>query len=108
MSAAVTMLQHGSAWAWAKGNRCTVPCMCNTLVAQLGLNLGPPAPPPRPAAGFQGEGVKTIVPHRAFVKLAARLVPDQTPNEVGTLGITFSVPYTRAWGPAVFVDGFVL
>ena len=36
----------------------------------------------RPAAGFQGEGIKTIVPRRAFAKLAARLVPDQTPAEV--------------------------
>ncbi|KAL4449390.1 hypothetical protein ABPG77_007034 [Micractinium sp. CCAP 211/92] len=36
-------------------------------------------------SGFQGEGVKTIVPHRAFVKLAARLVPDQTPNEIEAL-----------------------
>lgn len=32
--------------------------------------------------GFQGEGIKTIVPRRAFVKLAARLVPDQTPKQV--------------------------
>lgn len=38
--------------------------------------------PPTPAGGFQGEGIKTIVPHRAFAKLAARLVPDQTPDEV--------------------------
>ena len=36
-----------------------------------------------PAGGFQGEGIKTIVPRRAFAKLAARLVPDQTPKEVG-------------------------
>ncbi|KAL4448121.1 hypothetical protein ABPG75_005340 [Micractinium tetrahymenae] len=36
-------------------------------------------------SGFQGEGVKTIVPHRAFAKLAARLVPDQTPNEIEAL-----------------------
>lgn len=33
-------------------------------------------------SGFQGEGIKTIVPRRAFAKLAARLVPDQTPKEV--------------------------
>lgn len=36
-------------------------------------------------SGFQGEGVKTIVPRKAFVKLAARLVPDQTPGEIEAL-----------------------
>ncbi|PSC68017.1 peptidase M20 [Micractinium conductrix] len=36
-------------------------------------------------AGFQGEGIKTIVPRRAFAKLAARLVPDQTPAEIEAL-----------------------
>lgn len=29
---------------------------------------------------FAGEGIKTIVPARASVKLAARLVPDQSPD----------------------------
>lgn len=37
---------------------------------------------PTLSGGFQGEGIKTIVPCRAFAKLAARLVPDQTPDEV--------------------------
>ena len=31
---------------------------------------------------FAGEGIKTIVPARASVKLAARLVPDQSPDTV--------------------------
>ena len=32
--------------------------------------------------GFQGEGVKTVLPARAGAKLTARLVPDQRPQEV--------------------------
>lgn len=61
----------------------------------------PLRPCPRPAAGFQGEGVKTIVPHRAFVKLAARLVPDQTPNEVGALPAQLegAEPGLKGWQP---------
>ena len=42
----------------------------------------PLAAPRRATGGFQDTGVKTIVPRRAFAKLAARLVPDQTPSEV--------------------------
>jgi acetylornithine deacetylase/succinyl-diaminopimelate desuccinylase-like protein len=32
-------------------------------------------------AGYTGEGVKTILPHRAVAKIDSRLVPDQTPDE---------------------------
>lgn len=31
-------------------------------------------------AGYTGEGVKTILPHRALAKVDSRLVPDQTPE----------------------------
>lgn len=32
--------------------------------------------------GFLGEGIKTVLPHRASAKLSSRLVPDQAPQEV--------------------------
>lgn len=33
------------------------------------------------ATGYDGPGMKTILPHRAYAKLDSRLVPDQTPDE---------------------------
>ncbi|SFS10276.1 M20/M25/M40 family metallo-hydrolase [Sphingomonas jatrophae] len=33
------------------------------------------------SSGYDGPGMKTILPHRAFAKLDSRLVPDQTPEE---------------------------
>ncbi|ALN64281.1 peptidase M20/M25/M40 family protein [Lysobacter antibioticus] len=36
-------------------------------------------------AGYTGEGVKTILPHRAVAKVDSRLVPDQTPDEAVAL-----------------------
>jgi len=32
--------------------------------------------------GFQGEGVKTVLPSRAHAKITCRLVPDQDPDEI--------------------------
>ncbi len=35
--------------------------------------------------GYQGEGSKTVLPSKAFAKITMRLVPDQTPAEIGAL-----------------------
>ncbi|HYP13163.1 MAG TPA: M20/M25/M40 family metallo-hydrolase, partial [Bryobacteraceae bacterium] len=35
--------------------------------------------------GFTGEGAKTVIPARAVIKMSARLVPDQQPEEIVSL-----------------------
>jgi acetylornithine deacetylase/succinyl-diaminopimelate desuccinylase-like protein len=35
--------------------------------------------------GYQGEGLKTVLPSRAHAKISCRLVPDQDPSQVGEL-----------------------
>jgi len=35
--------------------------------------------------GYQGAGVKTVIPARALAKISIRIVPDQTPNEIKQL-----------------------
>jgi acetylornithine deacetylase/succinyl-diaminopimelate desuccinylase-like protein len=32
--------------------------------------------------GFQGEGIKTVLPSLAHAKITCRLVPDQDPDEI--------------------------
>lgn len=35
--------------------------------------------------GFQGEGIKTVIPSEAHAKITCRLVPDQDPDEIAAL-----------------------
>ena len=36
-------------------------------------------------SGYTGEGAKTVLPSKAMAKVSCRLVPDQTPEEIGRL-----------------------
>ena len=36
-------------------------------------------------SGYTGEGAKTVLPSRAMAKVSFRIVPDQTPDEIGRL-----------------------
>src|SRR6476660_4486762 len=51
-------------------------------------------------AGYAGDGVKTIVPARATLKVTFRLVPDQDPETIAT---SF-----RAWLDATVPEGVVV
>ena len=83
------MVGLGGEWGWGYSPACllvaSLPTHPSPLLpsCHIASQDGLPSSPCLPAGGFQGEGIKTIVPRRAFAKLAARLVPDQTPKEVG-------------------------
>ena len=37
------------------------------------------------SGGYNGKGIKTVIPARALAKISIRIVPDQSPNEIGRL-----------------------
>jgi len=61
-------------------------------------------------SGYTGEGAKTVLPSKAMAKVSCRLVPDQTPDEIGRLveahvrrvapkGVTVSVEHLHGGHP---------
>jgi acetylornithine deacetylase/succinyl-diaminopimelate desuccinylase-like protein len=52
------------------------------LSAQIALTAAPTLEVHGLVGGYTGPGIKTIVPHRAELKLSTRLVPDQQPAKV--------------------------
>ena len=44
--------------------------------------------------GFQGEGIKTVIPSNAHAKITCRLVPDQKPDEIFDLIVAHVVRHT--------------
>lgn len=46
--------------------------------------------------GYTGKGFKTVIPAKAFAKISCRLVPDQSPHEIGNL----IADYLKAQAPA--------
>ncbi len=53
--------------------------------------------------GFQGEGIKTVIPSRAHAKITCRLVPDQDPNQIVDL-IAAHVAQNVPIGAKAFVN----
>jgi acetylornithine deacetylase/succinyl-diaminopimelate desuccinylase-like protein len=53
--------------------------------------------------GFQGEGVKTVIPSSAHAKITCRLVPDQVPDKIVEL-ISAHVERHAASGATVSVE----
>ena len=61
-------------------------------------------------SGYTGEGAKTVLPAKAMAKISCRLVPDQTPAEIGALmqahvervapkGVTITVTHLHGGNP---------
>jgi acetylornithine deacetylase/succinyl-diaminopimelate desuccinylase-like protein len=55
--------------------------------------------------GFQGEGSKTVLPSKAFAKISARLVPNQTSGKTGRLLLDY---FRKIAPPGVTVLAFEL
>ena len=55
--------------------------------------------------GYQGEGSKTVLPSRAFAKISARLVPNQTSGKITSLLLNY---FKRIAPEAVRVNAFDL
>jgi acetylornithine deacetylase/succinyl-diaminopimelate desuccinylase-like protein len=55
--------------------------------------------------GYQGEGSKTVLPSRAFAKISARLVPNQTSGKITSLLLNY---FKRIAPEAVRVNAFNL
>ncbi len=55
--------------------------------------------------GFQGEGSKTVLPSKAFAKISARLVPNQTSGKTGRLLVDY---FRKIAPPGVTVHAFEL
>ena len=55
-------------------------------------------------SGYQGPGVKTVIPHRASAKITCRLVPDQTPGRIRALLVRHCERHTPAGARIAFAD----
>ncbi len=57
--------------------------------------------------GFQGDGVKTVTPAKAHLKITCRLVPDQDPNEIRQLIIAHCEKHLPAYASfdVILADG---
>ena len=55
-------------------------------------------------SGYQGPGVKTVIPHRASTKITCRLVPDQTPERIRALLVRHCERHAPAGARIAFAD----